>query len=74
MSKSQVDRYSSALFLFQAVGIDASQCLDQRGLAVIDVAGGADDDGFHWNVQYMRQTMIEEPQLLLSARNKCVNF
>jgi hypothetical protein len=41
---------------------------------VIDVAGGSDNDGFHWNVQYMRQRMIEEPQLLALRRNKCVNF
>ena len=29
----------------QAVGIDAGQRAHQRGLAVIDVAGGADDHG-----------------------------
>ena len=42
---AEVDGDAALLLLGQPVGIDARQCLDQRGLAVIDVAGGADDHG-----------------------------
>jgi hypothetical protein len=45
--KSQVNCYSAAFFLFQAVGVDAGHSLDERCLAVIDVAGRAYDDGLH---------------------------
>ena len=31
--------------LGQAIGVDTSQRLDERGLAVVDVAGGGDDHG-----------------------------
>jgi hypothetical protein len=47
MREAQIDGDAAALLFFQAVGINAGQGFDQRGLAVIDVAGGADDDGFH---------------------------
>ncbi len=40
---AEVDGDAAPFFLRQAVGVDARQCFDQRGLAVIDVAGGADD-------------------------------
>ena len=45
--EAEVDGDAAALLFFQAVGIDAGQRFDQRGLAVIDVAGGADDDVLH---------------------------
>jgi hypothetical protein len=47
VGKTQIDGYSAPLLFFQAVGIDAGQGLDQGGLAVVDVSGGADDDRFH---------------------------
>jgi hypothetical protein len=51
MSKAEINRYSAAFFFLQAVGVDAGQCLDQRGFAMVNVAGGAEDDGFHcWSV------------------------
>ena len=37
------ERDAAALFFRKAIGVDAGERLDQRGLAVIDVAGGADD-------------------------------
>ena len=40
---AEVNGDAAALFLRQAVGIDAGQRFDQRCLAVIDVAGGTDD-------------------------------
>ena len=42
--EAEVDRDAARLLLGQPVGIDPRQRLDQRGLAVIDVARGADDD------------------------------
>ena len=47
MGKAEIDGDAAALFFFQTVGINAGQGFDQRGLAVVDVAGGADDDAFH---------------------------
>ena len=40
---ARFQRDSAALFLGKPIGVDAGERLDQRGLAVIDVAGGADD-------------------------------
>lgn len=36
MGKADVDGDAAALFFFQAVGVDAGEGFDQRGLAVID--------------------------------------
>ena len=47
MRETEVDGDAAALFFFQAVGIDAGERFHQRGLAVIDMAGGADDNIFH---------------------------
>ena len=47
MRKADINGDAAALFFLQAVGIDAGKSLDQRGLPMIDVPGGADDDGFH---------------------------
>ena len=47
MGEPQVDGDAAALFFFQAVGVDAGERFDQGGLAVVDVAGGADDDVLH---------------------------
>jgi hypothetical protein len=42
--ESQVDGDAAFLLFRQAVRLDAGQCADQGGLAVVDVAGGTDDD------------------------------
>ena len=47
VGKADIDGDAAALFFFQAVGVDAGQGAHQRALAVVDVAGGADNDGFH---------------------------
>ena len=47
MGKADVDGDAAALLFFQAVGVNAGQRLYQRGLAMVDVSGGADDDGLH---------------------------
>src|SRR5690606_1626732 len=41
--KTQVDRDAARLFFLQPVRIDAGKRADQRGLAVVDMSGGADD-------------------------------
>ena len=41
--EAQVDRDAALLFGRQAIGVDAGQGADQGGLAVVDVAGGAED-------------------------------
>ena len=41
--KTEIDGHAALLFLTEAVRIDAGQCVDECGLAVIDVAGGTDD-------------------------------
>src|ERR1700681_927021 len=48
---TEFDGDAARLFFRLAIGIDASQRAYQRGLAVIDVPGGADDHGWrspHW--------------------------
>ena len=42
---ADVDGHAAPPLLGQAVGVDAGQRAEQSGLAVVDVAGGADDDG-----------------------------
>src|SRR5262245_28661249 len=41
--ESEIDRDAALLFLLQAVGILARERLDQSGLAMIDMTGGADN-------------------------------
>ena len=43
---AEIDGDAARLLLLEAIGVDAGQRLDQRGLAVVDVARGADDHGF----------------------------
>ena len=40
---AKIDGDAATLLLGQAIGIDAGECLYQRCLAMIDMAGGADD-------------------------------
>ena len=42
VGEAQVDRHAPPLLLGQAVGVDAGERVDERRLAVVDVAGGAD--------------------------------
>ena len=55
VGEAEIDRNPALLFLLEAVGVLPGERLDQRGLAVIDVTGGADDGvgggrGHRWNV------------------------
>ena len=42
--EAEVDGHAPVLLLLQAVRVDAGQGVHERGLAVVDVAGGADDE------------------------------
>ena len=42
---ADVDGHASSPLLGQAIGVDAGQRAEEGRLAVVDVAGGADDDG-----------------------------
>jgi hypothetical protein len=43
--EAEVDGHAARLFLGQAVGVDAGEGVDEGGLAVVDMAGGAEDEG-----------------------------
>ena len=45
IGEAEIERDAASLLRGQPIGIDAGQRFDQRGLAVIDVAGGPDDHG-----------------------------
>src|SRR5262249_31694319 len=47
VSKAEIDSDAAPLLFFQPVGIDAGKGPHQRGFTVVDVAGRAEDDGFH---------------------------
>src|ERR1700756_4215304 len=46
-SETQINCDATALFFGQTIGVRARQRLDQRGLAVVNVPGGANDDALH---------------------------
>ena len=46
IGKAEIDRDAARLLFLQPVAVDAGQRFDQRRLAVIDVAGRADDHRF----------------------------
>jgi hypothetical protein len=45
IGEAEVDRDAARLLFLQAVGVDASERLHQRGLAMVDVTCGSDDHG-----------------------------
>ena len=47
VGEADVDRDAAALFLLQTVGIDAGEGPNQGALAVVNVTGSANNDGFH---------------------------
>ncbi len=46
IGKAEIDRQPALLLLGQPVGVDPGQRPHQRGLAVVDMAGGGEDHGF----------------------------
>jgi hypothetical protein len=47
--EAEIDRDAARLFLGQPIGVDTGQRAHQRSLAVIDVAGGADNHTSGWS-------------------------
>ena len=47
MRKPDVDGDAAPFFFFEAIRVYAGERAHQRALAMIDVSGGADGDGFH---------------------------
>jgi len=52
--EAQLDRDAALLLLLEAVRVHAGQGLDERGLPVIDVAGGAENDVLHEWTSWVR--------------------
>src|SRR5208282_2784940 len=44
--KADIDSDAAAFLFLQAVRMRAGQCFNQRGLTVVNVTGGANDDAF----------------------------
>src|SRR5688572_3901027 len=44
MGKTEIDGYAAFFFFFEPIGVRAGERLDQAGFAVVDMAGGADDE------------------------------
>ena len=44
MRKAEVNGDAPAFFLRELIRVDSGQCLDERGLAVVDVPAGANDE------------------------------
>src|SRR5207245_10797689 len=72
VSKAEIDGHPSALLLFQAVGVDAGQGLDQARLAMLDVAGGADDEGSGRLQRVNRTAAITAGGILASSSGSAV--
>ena len=47
VGKTKLDSDSVCLFLLEAISVNAGQRLDQRGLAMVDMSGRAEDEVFH---------------------------
>jgi len=53
IGKSNIDRDAAALLFRQTISVDAGEGAHQRGLAVIDVSGRANNDRFH--IEFVRR-------------------
>ena len=57
-SETEINRDSAALFFFEAVGIRPRQRLHERRLAVIDVAGCADNDVLYGGIHFCARALM----------------
>src|SRR5262249_29606433 len=67
VGEAEIYRDAAAFFFFEAIGVDAGEGADKRGLAVIDVAGGAYDErnvGCLLLKAYMRLMNVNERELI----------
>src|ERR1700722_15579856 len=46
--KAEIDSYAAALLLGQTIAVNASKRVNQCRLAMVDMTGCSDDDGFDW--------------------------
>ena len=69
---AEIDGDAAPLLLGQAIGIDAGQRLHQRGLAVIDVTGGADDHGRRGTFSPRKHTRQEIRQVAVGLSTHCI--
>jgi hypothetical protein len=75
--EAEVNRHLAFAFFFEAVGVDAGQRFDEGGLAVIHVAGGADNvhGGNRWQVESGRlQAAQEARRAIQDMRHEACHF
>src|SRR6185312_1702840 len=58
MRETEIDSNAAALLFFQTIGINAGEGFDQRGLAVVNMAGSAEDDGLHWFMSLCSKPLV----------------
>jgi hypothetical protein len=57
--KADIDGDAACFFFGQAVAVDAGEGLDERGLAVVDVAGGSQDQvAWHGSALFAKVTVL----------------
>src|SRR5207244_3084876 len=57
--ETQFDRHAPALFLGEPVGVRPREGHDQRTFAMVDMAGGSEDEVAGWHAGMMRQPVSE---------------
>ena len=72
MGKAEIDRDAARFFLWQPVGVDPGERFDQRGLAVIDMAGGRENEILCRHVAFVRST--QNRRLILSAAKNFARY
>ena len=68
VGEAEIDRNPALLFFLEAIGVLPGERLDQRGLAVIDVTGGA-DDGVGYSRCHRENFTLSQRQHLGCAQN-----
>ena len=72
--EAEVDRDAACFLFLQTIRIDTGERAHERALAVIDVAGGADDESAHHSAGYFLRVAIAAPRRcrrLSSSRALC---
>src|SRR5205823_4362935 len=64
--ETNVNGDAAPFLFFQPVGVNASQRFHQRGFAVINMAGGSDDDGLHGKSVNQRGFVAHAPSRVQS--------
>jgi ceramide glucosyltransferase len=72
VGEAKIDGDAAALFFLEAVGVDAGERFHQRGLAVVDVACGSDDDVLHATCYSVDVLVVPLLALLTGSLVYCV--